>query len=374
MANALRKMAPLLVLAGVALMPRDRGPPMRQVRGPARPAQPAAARDTPAPSRHTTDRAEMSDASRGRDAEAPQEIPAKGWKDILIRAWKEFQEDQVPLVAAGVTFYVLLSLFPALGAFVALYGLFADVAEAQRHLQLLSFIVPGDMLRFLGEQIVRISAAHEGGLSLAFVGGLLLSIWSANGATKAVIAALNIAYEEHEKRKFMAKTLTSLAFTMGFLLFGIVAAGVLAAPAAIEPFVGATPATLFRWTSLPLLAVGLGVGLAFLYRYGPSRDRMKWRWISGGSAVVIVAWILLSAAFSVYLSGFANYEKTYGSLGAVIGLMMWVYLSAQVVLFGAELNSEIEHQTARDTTTGPEQPMGQRGAVMADTVGAPQGR
>lgn len=375
MAHAIRKMAPFIVLAGLALMPRERAAPgpARQIRDPEDPPPPATARDVPAPSRHTTDPAQMHDASRGRLAEAPQEIPAKGWKDIVIRAWKEFQEDQIPLISAGVTFYVLLSLFPAMGAFVALYGLFADVAEAQRHLQLLSVILPADMLRFLGEQMVRISAAHEGGLSLAFVGGLLLSIWSANGAMKAVIAALNIAYEEQEKRKFIAKTATSLAFTLGFLLFGMVGIGVMAAPAAMEPFVGKGPATLVRWGTWPLLAGGLGMGLALLYRYGPSRDHMKWRWISWGSGAVIVAWLALSVAFSIYISGFANYEKTYGSLGAVIGLMVWVYFSAQVILFGAELNSEIEHQTARDTTVGPDRPLGARGAVMADTVGAPQG-
>lgn len=378
MPNSLQKVAPFLVLAGIALMPRSQAPAPRRVRGPGRPASPPAPRpalgDTPTPDRSTTDPAEIHDPSRGRDADAPHEIPKKGWKDILLRSWKEFQEDQIPLVAAGVTFYTLLAIFPALGAFVALYGLFADVAEAQRHLQLLSVFLPPDALGFIGEQMVRISASHEGGLSLAFVGGLLLSIWSANGAMKAMITAMNIAYDETEKRKFLRKTATSLAFTLGFLAFGIVAVGVIAVPAAIEPFVGKGPATLARLIAWPLLLAGLGLGLALLYRYGPSRDRVRWRWITWGSAAALVLWVLASAAFSVYVANFANYEKTYGSLGAVIGFLTWLYFSAQVVLLGAELNSEIEHQTAKDTTVGPERPLGQRGAVMADTVGAPQDR
>jgi membrane protein len=368
MAHALRKMAPLLVMAGVALMPKERATTARRV--PARPQTPT---DEAKPDRSTTNPAEMTEPGRGRHADAPNKIPPRGWKDILIRAVKEFGDDQIPLISAGVTFYALLALFPGLGALVALYGLFADVAEARHDLAVLSFILPPDVLRLIGEQMVRISAAHAGGLSLALVGGLVLSIWSANGAMKAVIQALNIAYEEQEKRKFVRKTAISLVFTVGFLLFAVATIAVLAAPAAIKPFAGETVATMVGWISWPLLVAGLGLGLALLYRYAPSRDDVKWRWISWGSVAVLVAWTALSAAFSLYAANFAHYDKTYGSLGAVIGLMMWIYFSSQVVLFGAELNSEIEHQTLKDTTVGPPKPLGQRGAVMADTVGAAQG-
>jgi membrane protein len=387
MAKTIRKMAPWLVLAGVALMPGRAGP-RRARRGPAPPAArravadsapgvappPPGLSDEPSRAHHTHDPAEMSDPARGRQAESPQEIPARGWKDILIRTGKEFSQDQIPLVAAGFTFYALLAIFPALGSFVALYGLFADVAQVQAHLQTLAMIVPRDMLQFLGEQMVRISTAGEGGLSLAFLGGLLLSLWSANGATKALITALNIAYDEIETRGFVRKILTSLTFTVGFLLFGVCAVAAIAAPPAIERFMGPGPAALFRWITWPALLASLGLGLALLYRYGPSRERAQWRWISWGSVAALTLWLAASAAFSIYVSNFADYEKTYGSLGAVIGFMMWVYVSGQVVLLGAELNSEIEHQTAKDTTTGPEEPMGRRGAVMADTVGAKQGR
>lgn len=360
-----RKVFPLFLLTGLALL-------RRHGRGSARP-QPQTASDAGGPARHTTDPAQMHDASRGRQADAPGEIPAKGWKDILIRTGKEFSEDQVPMIAAGITFYTLLAMFPALAAFVALYGLFADVVEAQRHLQTLSVIVPPDMLDFLGEQMIRISSERDGGLSLTFITGLLLSIWSANGATKAMITGLNIAYEETEKRKFVAKTGTSLAFTLGFLVFGIFAFAVIAAVPAAEPFIGSAAATMIRWITWPILLAVLGLGLALLYRFGPSRDRVTWRWITWGSAVALVLWVAASAGFSIYVANFAHYEKTYGSLGAVIGFMMWVWLSSQVILLGGELNSEIEHQTAKDTTVGPEKPLGQRGATMADTVGAPQG-
>ncbi|WP_374472885.1 YihY/virulence factor BrkB family protein [Phenylobacterium sp.] len=381
MANNFRKMAPWLVLAGVALMPRRAGPrPDRRRAGTARPAPPPPRRapseglnDRPAPAHNATDPAEINDAARGRQANAPQEIPAKGWKDIVLRTGKEFQNDQIPLVAAGVTFYSLLALFPGIGSFVALYGLFADVGQAQEHLQALSVVLPADVLRFVGEQMLRIAQASDSGLSLAFIGGLLLSLWSANGAMKAMITALNIAYDEHEKRGFIKMILVSLAFTLGFLLFGACAIAVIAAPPAIERIVGGSAAAMFRVITWPALLLALAAGLAVLYRFGPSRHRAKWKWLTWGSAAAIVLWVAVSAAFSIYVANFANYEKTYGSLGAAIGFMMWIYVSSQVILLGAELNSEIEHQTARDTTVGPEKPLGARGAVMADTVGAKQG-
>jgi membrane protein len=337
------------------------------------PSRAEALRDQPSPDRSTRDPAEMGDPTRGRQAATPEQIPARGWKDILLRTRKEFAEDQIPLVSAGVTFYALLAMFPALGSFVALYGLFADVSEVRGHLQVLSAVLPAGVLTFLAGEMVRVSAAHEAGLSFAFIGGLALSIWSANGATKAMITAMNIAYDETEKRGFFRRTLISLGFTLGLLIFGISALAAIAAPPAIESFLGPSAATVFRLSTWPVLLVAVGLGLAVLYRYGPSRHKARWRWLTWGSGAALLLWIAASAAFSIYVANFANYEKTYGSLGAAVGLMMWVYVSSQVVLFGAELNSEIEHQTARDTTVGPEKPLGARGAVMADTVGAPQG-
>jgi membrane protein len=309
---------------------------------------------------------------RGRRAGSPTEIPARGWKDILLRTRREFVSDNIPMIAAGVTFYSLLALFPGIAAFVALYGLFADVADAQRHLQTLSFVLTPDMLKLIGDQMIRLAGADKGGQSLAFVASIAVSIWSANGAVKAMMTGLNIAYDEQETRSFVRKTLVSLAFTLGFLVFVVAGIALLAARPAVEAFVGARAAVLFSWISWPALLAGLMLGLALLYRFGPSRDPVRWRWISWGSVGVVVFWVIVSALFSLYVDNFGHFNKTYGSLGAVIGFMIWIYLSMLVVLAGAELNSEIEHQTGVDTTVGAPRPMGLRGAAMADSVGAAQ--
>lgn len=311
---------------------------------------------------------------RGRHAHSLKDIPLRGWKDILLRTAKEFTDDQIPMIAAGVTFYSLLALFPGLGAFVALYGLFADVAEAQKHLHLLAFMLPPDALRFIGEQMIRMAAAKTGGLSLAFIVSLLVSIWSANGAVKALMTGLNIAYEEHERRGFVKRTLVSLVFTLGYLTFAIVAIGLLAAGPAIQTFAGEHAAMVFSWVSWPLLLAGLILGLAVLYRFGPSRDPVQWKWLTWGSVGAVAVWVIVSALFSLYVGNFAHYDRTYGPLGAVIGFMVWVWISSLVVLAGAELNSEIEHQTLVDTTTGAPAPIGFRRARMADSVGPAQGR
>jgi membrane protein len=313
-------------------------------------------------------------SGRGRTATSPLRIPLRGWKDILIRTRKEFTDDEVPLIAAGVAFFTLLALFPGLAAFVALYGLFADVAEAQHHLQVLAPILPAGATRFIGDQMVRLAAAQKGGLSLTFAAGLLTSIWSANGAVKAMMTGLNVAYEEEERRGIVHRTLTSLVFTLGLLVFGLAAITLLGAGPFVETYLGRHAALVVNLTSWPILLVALGLGLALLYRYGPSRDPARFEWISWGSAAALLLWLGVSALFSLYVGNFAHYGKTYGSLGAVIGFMMWCWLSSLVVLVGAELNSEVEHQTAVDTTVGPRRPMGARDARMADTVGAAQAR
>jgi len=319
------------------------------------------------------DRAAGREAERGRFAAAPAEIPKPGWKDILLRTRKEFSRDQIPLISAGVTFYTLLALFPGVAAFVSLYGLFAEVGEAQRQLATLKYLLPPAVVAFIGEQMIRLAGASQGGLSLAFGAGLLTAIWSASGAVKALILGLNIAYEETERRGLVRRTLVSLGFTLGFLFFLMTTLGMFALRPAVEALMGPEAGRTFALLSWPVVILALIVGLALLYRYGPSRDPVQWKWISWGSVGVIVVWLAASALFSIYVSNFANYDKTYGPLGAAIGLMMWVYVSTIVVLAGAELNAEIEHQTTLDTTVGPPKPMGLRHAKMADTVGAAQG-
>lgn len=317
--------------------------------------------------------ARAGESGRGRDADSPSEIPRKGWKDILLRTWKEFLDDEAPLVAAGVTFYSLLALFPGIGAFVALWGLFGDVSQAQQDLRSLTAVLPGGAITVISDHMANVAAAHEGGLSFAALGGFLVSIWSANGAMKAIIAGVGIAYDEKDERSFLAKTLTSLGFTLGVLAFAVATAAVLVAQAAIGAANGRVAALVFGSAAWPALFIVLVAGLAILYRYGPSRDRAKWRWLTWGSVGAAAAWLAASVAFSLYAANFGSYDKTYGALGAVIGFMTWIWISAMVVLLGAELNSEIEHQTARDSTVGAPRPLGERGATMADTVGEAQG-
>src|SRR3954453_6873048 len=309
---------------------------------------------------------------RGREATSPHEIPAKGWKDIVWRTYEEINKDRILAVAAGVTFYGLLGLFPALAALVSIYGLFADPATIQDHLNLLSGVLPGGALDIIGEQVKRITSKGSGTLGFTFFSGLAISLWSANAGVKAVFDALNVAYNEEEKRGFIALNLRSLAFTLGMIVFALVAIGAIVVVPVLLNFIGLGTVTewiisLARW---PVLLGAIVLVLAVLYRYGPSRDTAQWRWISAGSLVAGVVWVAASMLFSWYVANFGNYNETYGSLGAVIGFMTWMWLSTTVVLVGAELNAEIEHQTVHDTTEGPEKPLGARGARMADSVGA----
>jgi membrane protein len=307
---------------------------------------------------------------RGRHADSPSEIPAQGWWDILKRTASQVSEDRVLTEAAGVTFYSLLALFPALAALISIYGLFADPATISEHLAMLSGMVPGGGMEIIEEQVKRIASKGEGTLGFSAILGLATSLWSANQAMKALVDALNVVYDQKETRGFFKRLAITMAFTLGGILFIVLAmVGVVVVPVVLK-FVGLgdTVETLLSLVRWPVLLAAIGVFLAVIYRYGPSRETAKWRWVSWGSGVAAVIWVIGSLAFSWYVSNFGNYNETYGSLGAVIGFMTWIWLSSTVVLVGAELDAEMEHQTARDTTTGPERPMGVRGASMADTV------
>lgn len=315
------------------------------------------------------------DDGRGRLAEGPSEIPARGWRDVAWRVVRSLSEDRVLAEAAGVTFYALLAIFPAIGALVALYGLFADPVTVERQVDALSGFLPGGGLEILREQMHRVASGGRTQLGLGFVTGLALSLWSANQGTKAMFEALNVVYDEAEKRGFFRLNLTSLAVTLGGILFLLLALGaVVALPVALQ-FIG-LPRRLewvLQFARWPLLLGGVALVLAALYRFGPSRENPRWQWVSWGSALAALIWIAGSVAFSWYVENFGNYNKTYGSLGAVIGFMTWIWLSSAVVLLGGELNAELEHQTARDTTTGRPQPLGARGARMADRVAPAEG-
>jgi membrane protein len=314
----------------------------------------------------------VTERDRGRAAESPTEIPAKGWKDILWRTYEEMTKDRILAVAAGVAFFGLLALFPAVTSLVSLYGLFADITTINDHLGAMAGFMPGGAIEIVGDQVKRIAGAGESTLGSAFFFGLAISLWSANAGMKAIFDALNVAYGEEEKRGFIALNLRSLTFTFGAIVFILIAlGGVVAMPIALK-FAGLESAakwilSILRW---PALLLVLMLGLAALYRFGPSRDNAQWRWITPGSALASVIWLVVSMLFSWYVANFGNYNETYGSLGAVIGFMTWLWISTTIILVGAELNAEIEHQTAKDTTAGPEQPLGTRGARMADAVGA----
>ncbi len=320
-------------------------------------------------------RVAASEKDRGRAAAKPTDIPAKGWKDVLWRVYEEIGEDRLLSVAAGVTFYTLLAIFPGIAALVSLYGLFADPATINDHLNTMAGVLPGGALEIIGEQVKRISAQGGGALGFAFFSGLAISLWSANAGMKAIFDALNVVYEEEEKRSFVMLNLRSLLFTLGSMVFLLLALGsVVVLPIVfdflhlgdvLEPILA-----IARW---PLLLVVTMLALAVLYRYGPSRDKAEWRWLSAGSVFAAVVWLVVSMLFSWYVSSFGNYNETYGSLGAAIGFMTWIWLSTSIVLIGGEINAEAEHQTAKDTTTGPKKPIGARGATMADRVGEAKG-
>jgi membrane protein len=314
------------------------------------------------------------EVGRGRRAASPLQIPLAGWKDIFWRTLQQIGEDRLLAVAAGVVFYSLLALFPAVTAFVSFYGLFASPSTISTHLFMLTSVMPQGGVEIVQEQIGRLLAKGDNQLGFGLLFGLALALWSANAGVKAVIDALNVVYDEVEKRSFVKLNLVSLAFTLsGMAAMLLAIAAVVVFPLVLAHFgLGALSERLIAILRWPALMLGLLVALAVLYRYGPSRREARWRWLSVGAFVAAFAWLAGSGLFSWYLAKFAHYDATYGSLGTAIGLMMWMWLTFIVVLVGAELNSEIEHQTAHDTTVGRPKPLGTRGAVMADRVGAAQ--
>lgn len=312
----------------------------------------------------------------GRAAESPRDIPVAGWKDILWRTYEQLGKDRVMLVAAGVTFYGLLALFPAITALISIYGLFADPDVVVDHVDALSGFLPEEALGLIGGQMERIAAQPTGGLSFGFAIGLAVALWSANNGMKAIMTATNVAYNEQETRGFLRLNAVAFAFTLGAMLAVLLAIGAIVVLPIMLGFVGlgATADAAVRLGRWPLLLMAIILGVSLIYRYAPNRLRAQWRWISPGSVLASVIWIVASILFSWYVTNFGTYNETYGSLGAVIAFMVWMWVSATIIIMGAELNSEIERQTIRDSTVGPGAPLGERGAQAADTVGPAVGR
>lgn len=308
---------------------------------------------------------------RGRTAKTPVHIPPRGWWDILKRTWSQIEEDRLLAISGGIVFYMLLALFPAIGAFISIYGLFTDPLTARDHLDLLAAVAPPGTTELISEQIERIAGGRPDRLSLGVLVGFGVSLWSANAGVKALFDALNVVYGEKEKRSFIRLNALSLLFTACAILFLLIAiGGVIVLPLVLERLWLSNMAEdlifLARWPVIFLVLTG---GLALVYRFGPSRENPTWRWVSVGSLVASFMFITASVLFSWYLSNVTDYNRTYGSLGAFMGVMIWLWIANIAVLLGGELNAEIEHQTAVDTTTGPDRPMGERGAYVADTLG-----
>lgn len=320
------------------------------------------------------DLARAREPGRGRDADEPAAIPVLGWRDIAWRVVLAVPQDRLLATAGGVAFFMLLAIFPAIAVVVSLYGIFADASTIATHIVILGGILPPGVLDLISDQIAAITSKQTKTLSYAFAIGLGTALWSANSGIGALFDALNVVYGERERRSLAAFYATTFLFTLGAIGFVVAAIGGVVVLPIVLGFVGISLSaelivSVLRW---PVLLVVVMAALAAIYRFGPSRRSAQWRWVTPGSAAAAILWIASSMAFSWYVSSFDSYNRTYGSLGAGVGFMVWIWFSIVIVLIGAELNAEMEHQTARDTTVGPDKPLGRRGATMADHVGEAQ--
>ena len=306
----------------------------------------------------------------GGDAERPTQIPAAGWKQVLRRTKDEIKQDNMPLLAAGVAFYIFLALFPALIAAVTVYGLVADPQDVEQQVAALTEALPEDTAQLLGDQLRSIASSSEQALGFGLLASLAGALFAASGGVQNLIKAVNIAYDEEETRGFIRLRAVALLMTLGAIVFLAVAVGLVAVlPVVFDAVglggVGRAAAQVARWVGLVAFVM---VALAVVYRYAPDRDEPRFTWVGLGSIVATVLWVVGSAGFSLYVSNFGSYGETYGALAGVVVLLLWLFLTSFIVLLGAEINSEAEQQTARDSTKGPARPMGERDAVKADTV------
>lgn len=311
----------------------------------------------------------------GQNAVSPWAMPVSAWFAVLKRAWRETGTDNIGLIAAGVAFYGFLALVPLLGATVLVYGIVADPATVMRDMTRLTSIMPADVAKLIGEQLMGVVTTSGGKKGFGLFLALALALFGARNGAGAVVTALNVAYEEEEKRGFIAVNLLAIGITAASVVVAIVALVAVAALGHLETLLPAAPGFVIAGGKIAAYFVLTGAGAgaaATLYRYGPSRRRARWVWITPGSLFAALMWLALTAGFGLYVANFGNYNATYGSLGAVVATLTWLYLSSFILLFGAELNAELEHQTARDTTRSGA-PLGRRGAWVADHVADPDG-
>ena len=324
-------------------------------------------RTKPALAVHTSDR---SGDLRGRHAQTPAQIPPAGWRDVALRVFHGISENRITTISGGVTFFVLLALFPGLAGLISLYGLFADSTSVAQHLNSLNGILPEGGMQILRDQLQQLTSQPPQKLGFATLASLAISLWSANGGIKAMFEGLNAVYEENEKRSFIKLNAISLALTLAAVAFVIASLLTITVVPKLLSFLDLPGISeIVNYARWPVLLVAASLMIAVVYRFGPSREQPQWRWISPGSIFAAVTWIAASLLFSWYTAHFGSYNKTYGSLGAAVGFMTWIWISTMVILIGAKINAELEHQTGADTTAGTPAPRGERGARMADTVG-----
>ncbi|HBK05451.1 MAG TPA: hypothetical protein DDZ81_06245 [Acetobacteraceae bacterium] len=309
--------------------------------------------------------------NRGRSATSPHQIPMHGWKDILVRSWSEVNNNNIFLVAGGVTYAILLALFPGLAALVSLYGLLLDPIQVEQQVETLSHVLPPETTKMIADELHSLITAPHGSLSISAAAALLFAFWSASRGMSGLITAFDIAYDQKETRGFFKLNALAILLTILMLIGGTVIIALVGVLPAVLQFVGLASST--KWLLLvlewPLLIVVVMTGLAAMYRYAPNRQAPQWRWVSPGAVVATVLWLLGSIGFTIYVSHFSSYDKTYGSLGGVVVMLTWLYLSAFVALFGAVINAQSERQTQSDSTVGGPKPMGDRKAYAADAAG-----
>lgn len=307
----------------------------------------------------------------GRDAESPWTLTWPAWKQVARRTWNEATQDNIGLVAAGVSFYGFLALVPSLAALVLAYGFIADPAQVVEDMRTLTAVLPTEVARLIGEQLMTVVNTSSGTKGLGLVFALGLALFSARNGAAALVTALNIAYEEIETRSFLRTNMLNLLITAAAVMLAALSLYAVTALGHLERFFLGAPTWLLltgKLAAYPLLILAGAAGAATLYRYAPNRRKARWVWLTPGSIGAALLWLALTLGFGFYVAGFGNYGATYGSLSAVVVLLTWLYLSSYVLLLGAELNSELEHQTARDSTEGAPKPRGRRGAWVADHV------
>jgi membrane protein len=332
------------------------------------------------PGSHQAESSGSSDSAKSQDtpgaeAEKPTQIPPKGWLQILKRGMAEGKTDQVPLLAAGVAFFSFLSLFPALIALVTVYGLVADPATVKRTVESLTGSLPADAASLISGQLTSLTSAPQGALGFSLVLSIVAALWSASGGVGQLITAVNTAYDEEETRGFVKRKLLALGLTLAAIVFMVIMISLVAvAPPLLSNLLPSGPLRwlleVARWV---LLVVLVAVALAVLYRVAPSRDAPKMRWVSTGAAIATALWVIASIGFTIYVSNFggSGYQKTYGAMAGVVILLLWLWITCYAILLGAEINAESEEQTVVDTTKGDPQPVGERGAVKADSTPPP---